>query len=250
MGGDSDLQRIDPDRPFDVLELRLAEIRDRHIEPAAHLTVGVLGKTDRARPGDPFQSRGDIDAVAHQIAVALLDDVAQMNADAKFYALVGRDARIALDHGVLHFERAAHRVDYAAELDDAAVAGALDDAAMMHGDCGINQIAAKGSEPSEDAIFVRPGEPAVADDVGHQDRRELPSFGHCSLRMPAVYHQSRRVAARSPHSCAWANGNFWGDLRTRKLVGVGPSSTAVLAQPRHYRTILERPLSARNGNSN
>ena len=61
-----------------------------------------------------------------------------MNADAKFDALVERDARVALDHGVLHFECAAHRIDYAAELDHAAVAGALDDAAMVHGDCGIN----------------------------------------------------------------------------------------------------------------
>jgi hypothetical protein len=34
---------------------------------------------------------GDIDAVAHQIAVALLDDVAQMDADTEFDALVGRD---------------------------------------------------------------------------------------------------------------------------------------------------------------
>jgi hypothetical protein len=32
---------------------------------------------------------------------------------------------------VLHFEGAAHRVDDAAELDDAAIAGALDDAAVM-----------------------------------------------------------------------------------------------------------------------
>ena len=39
--------------------------------------------------------------------------------------------------------RAAHRVDDAAELDDAAIAGALDDAPMMHGDRGIDQIAAQ-----------------------------------------------------------------------------------------------------------
>ena len=41
---------------------------------------------------------------------------------------VGRHARVALDHAVLHLDRAAHRVDHAAELDEAAVAGALDDA--------------------------------------------------------------------------------------------------------------------------
>ena len=66
----------------------------------------------------PFEPRGDIDAVAHQIAVALLDHVAEMNADAEFDALFGRQAAVALDHAVLHFDRAAHRVDHAAELDD------------------------------------------------------------------------------------------------------------------------------------
>jgi hypothetical protein len=61
----------------DPFHLRLGEIRDRHVEPAAHLTVGVLGQTNCARPGDPFQSRSDVDAVAHQVAGALLDDVAK-----------------------------------------------------------------------------------------------------------------------------------------------------------------------------
>ena len=67
----------------------------------------------------PFQPRGDIDAVAHQVAVALLDDVAEMNADAKLDAPVGRHAGVALDHRVLHFDRAAHRVDDAAKFDQA-----------------------------------------------------------------------------------------------------------------------------------
>ena len=133
-----------------------AEIGDGHIEPAAHLAIGVLGQADRAGRGDAFQPRGDVDAVAHEIAVALLDDIAEMNADAKFYALVGRDPRVALDHGVLHFERAAHRVDDAAELGDAAVASALDDAAMVHGDCGIDQIAAQRAQSRQGSIFVAP----------------------------------------------------------------------------------------------
>ena len=64
------------------LSLRLAEIGDREIEPRLHLPVGVLGEADRARRGDALQPRGDIDAVAHQVAVALLDDVAEMDADA------------------------------------------------------------------------------------------------------------------------------------------------------------------------
>ena len=162
---DADSKRINPDRLGDVLELGLAEIGDREIEPALHLSIGVLGKADLARLANALQPRGDVDAVAHQIAVALLDDVAQMNADAKFDALVERDPRVALDHRVLHFERAAHRVDDAAELDDAAVAGALDDAAMVHGDCGIDQIAAQRAQSRQSSIFVRAGEPAVADHI-------------------------------------------------------------------------------------
>ena len=91
---------------------------------------------------------------------------------------VGRDARVALDHGVLHFEGAAHRVDDAAELDDAAVAGALDDAAMMHGDCGIDQIAAQRAQSRQGSIFVRASEPAIADHIRDQNRRNLPGFAH------------------------------------------------------------------------
>ncbi len=83
-----------------------------------------------------------------------------MNADAKLDAPVGRHAGVALDHGVLHFDRAAHGVDDAAELDDRAVAGALDDAAVMHGDGGIDQIAAQRAQPRQRAILVRAGEPA------------------------------------------------------------------------------------------
>ena len=81
------------------------------------MPIGVLGEANRAGLGDPLQSRGDIDAVAHQIAIALLDDIAQMNADAELDAALGRHAGVALDHAVLHLDGAAHGVDHAAELD-------------------------------------------------------------------------------------------------------------------------------------
>ena len=170
----ADLQRIDPDRPFDVLELGRAEVGDRHVEPAAHLAVGVLGEADRAGIGDPFEARGDIDAIAHQIAVRLLDYVAEMDADAELDPALGRQTGIALDHAVLHLDCATHGVDHAAEFDEAAVAGPLDDAPVMQGDGRIDQVAAQRSEPGQRAILVRAGEPAVADYVRDQDRRNLP----------------------------------------------------------------------------
>ena len=91
---------------------------------------------------------------------------------------LGRQAGVALDHAVLHLDRAAHRVDDAAKLDENAVAGALDDAAMMRGDRGINQIAAQRAQPRQRSLLVGSGEPAVADNVGDQDRSDLPRFRH------------------------------------------------------------------------
>ena len=176
----------------------MAEIADHEIEPRAHLPVGVLGKTDRAGLGDAFQPRGDIDAVAHEIAVALLDDVAQMHADAEFDAAIRRHARVALDHRVLNFDRAPHRIDDAAELDERAVAGALDDAPVMHGDGRIDEVAAQRAQPRERAILVGAGQPAEADDVGGQDRRELPCFGHPPLTSRIASLAQPRIRATVP----------------------------------------------------
>ena len=89
------------------------------------------------------------------------------------------DLGVALDHRPLDFDGAVHGVDDAAELDDRAVAGALDDAAVMHGDGRIDQVAAKRPQPRQNPVLVGSGEPAVADDVGHQDRRELSGLAHC-----------------------------------------------------------------------
>ena len=101
----------------------------------------------------------------------------------------GGDAGVALDHRGLDFDRAAHGVDHAAELDDRAVAGALDDAAVMPA-MRVDQIAAQRPEPRQRAILVRPGEPAIADDIGHQNRGELPGLGHSS-GIPALRRPSK-----------------------------------------------------------
>jgi hypothetical protein len=137
-----DLQRIDPDRPSDVLELRRPEISDRHIEPAAHLAVGVLGQTDRARRSYPFQSRGDVDAVAHQVAISLLDHVAKMDADAEIDATIVRHANVTLDEALLHLDSATHRFDHAAKFGDESVASALDHPPVMGDDGRIDQVVA------------------------------------------------------------------------------------------------------------
>ena len=101
-----------------------------------------------------------------------------MNADAELYAAVLGDAGVALDHGALKLDGAAHGVDHAAELDDGAIAGPLDYAAVVNGDGGVDQIAAQGSQAREDAILIGRSQPGKADDVGRQNRCELSGLAH------------------------------------------------------------------------
>jgi hypothetical protein len=99
-----------------------------------------------------------------------------VNADAQLDLLIVGNAGVALAHAVLHLDGAAHGVDDAAEYDDVAVTGALDDAAVMHGDRRADQVAAERPEPGEHAILVGAGKPRIADNVGNQDRRQVPGL--------------------------------------------------------------------------
>jgi len=106
----------DPYRFGDVLEVDFAEIADREIEPRLHLAIGVFGETDGSRLGDTLQPRGDIDTITHKIAIALLDDVAKMDADAELDATLRRKPGVALDRAVLHLDGTTHGIHHAAEL--------------------------------------------------------------------------------------------------------------------------------------
>ena len=76
-----------------------------------------------------------------------------MNADAKLDATIGRQSGVALDEAVLNFDGAAHGVDHAAKLDEAAVPGSLHDAPAMRGDGRVDQIAA---QPPEARVGLAP----------------------------------------------------------------------------------------------
>jgi hypothetical protein len=103
----------------------------------------LLGQTNGTGLGDAFQSRCDIDAVAHQIAITLLDHIAQMDADAELDAALGRKPGVTLCHSILHLDGAAHGIDHTTKLDDAPVAGALHHATVMHRNGRIDQIASE-----------------------------------------------------------------------------------------------------------
>jgi hypothetical protein len=86
----------------------------------------------------------------------------------------------------LDFNGEIHCVDDAAEFDNCAVACALDDPAVMHRDGRINKVASERPQPRQNPVLVGSRKPRIADDVGHQDRGELPSLAHSRpLRTPS-----------------------------------------------------------------
>ncbi len=69
--------------------------------------------------------------------------------------LSARDTGVPLGHRLLHRDRTAHRIDDTGKLHQQAVAGGLDDAALVLGDLRIEKLMAQRLEAFERAFFVR-----------------------------------------------------------------------------------------------
>ena len=65
-----------------------------------------------------------------------------MDADPKLNAAARLKPSRALDHAALHLDGALHGVHHATELDNTPVAGALNDAAAVSGEGGVDEVAA------------------------------------------------------------------------------------------------------------
>jgi hypothetical protein len=139
----------------------------------------------------------DIETVAIEV-VALDDHIAEIDADAQFDAAVRRDTSVPLGYRLLHRDRAAHRIDDAGKFHQQAVAGGLDDAAVVLGDFRIEQLAAQRFEAFVRAFLVRPRQPRVPCHIGGgEDRSQTVSLGH--FASPAA----RR---RPDRNSSWSSG--------------------------------------------
>jgi hypothetical protein len=146
---------VDPHGPGNVFDLLLAQILKDKGQPVAHVIVDRIGDQHPAGIGQGLDARGDVDAVAVKV-VALDDYIAEIDADAQLDAAVCRDTRVPPGHCLLHRDRAAHRIDDARKFDQHAVAGGLDDAAVVFGDFRIDEFPAQCLEAFERAFLVRP----------------------------------------------------------------------------------------------
>ena len=91
-----------------------------------------------ARHSNPFEPRGNIDAVTEDIVV-VDNDVTQWMPMRNSIRLACGIVRVLLGHAALNFDGTSRCIDGAGKLDQHAVAGGLDDAAAMFGDCGVDK---------------------------------------------------------------------------------------------------------------
>jgi hypothetical protein len=77
-----------------------------------------------------------------------------VDANAEVDPLIRRDPSVALDHRFLDFKGRVHCVDDAPELDNRAVASALDNPAVVHGDGRIDQVASERPETRQNPVLV------------------------------------------------------------------------------------------------
>ena len=125
----------------------------------------------------------------------------------------------------------------------AAVAGALDDAPMMHGDGGVDQIAAQRPQPRQNPVLVGSGKPRIADDVGHQDRREFARFAHgATPPRPCQPFRVVREASQRRERNVDVFGLGHGALGSR--LGRGAGAEAGTESPACRMAVLSAPRAA------
>jgi len=98
--------------------------------------------------------------------VFLGNHVAKVDPDAKLDPFFLRGSPITLGHPALDLHAAPHRVHHARELREEAVAGGLDDAAMVLGDLGFDELPEVRPQPLVRALLIRAHQPRIPRHVG------------------------------------------------------------------------------------
>jgi hypothetical protein len=146
----------------------LSQILEDKGQPVTDVVMDGIGDEHPAGIGQGFDPRSDVDPIAINV-VGLDDDVAEIDADTQLDAIVRLDAGVPRGHPLLHFDRAAHRIDDAGKFHQHAVAGGLDNAAAVLGDLRIEELAAQRFEAFVRAFLVRPHQPRIPRDISGED---------------------------------------------------------------------------------
>src|ERR1700731_380651 len=171
-----EIDRIDFDRSGDVLQVLTAELAKLQLEFAFDLVERLTGYANATALGDAFKPGCHVNTITKYIAL-VLDDVADIDADAEFDALVRGHSGVALDHGALDFHTTSHGVHRACELDQHAVAGGFDDTASVFSDARIDQLATVRLERGEGSHLIDTHQAAVAHYIRCQNGRQPALHG-------------------------------------------------------------------------
>ena len=72
----------------------------------------------------------------------------------------------------------------------------------MESDGRVDEVAAQCAQPRKRPLLVGAGEPAIADNIGDQDRRKFPGLAHSSgipaLRRPSYVRSAISTKRGSP----------------------------------------------------
>src|SRR5260370_42536615 len=98
-----------------MLQYSIAQIIECELGLASDLLKGISRDANTARLALIFDTRGDIDTVAENVAI-VDDDVADVNADAKFDPDILWDVSILHGHAALNFDRTARTIYAPAKL--------------------------------------------------------------------------------------------------------------------------------------
>ena len=155
----------------DVLHFLRADIGELHGQLVGHLLMHGARHADAADLGEPFETRGDVDAVAEQIAVAL-DHVADGDADAEGHLPARRIGHVAGPQAFLDVDGAAHGFDRARKFGEHRVARRVEDAAARLGDEVVGDGTIGGETPQR-LLFVLGHQPGIAGNISRKNRRDL-----------------------------------------------------------------------------
>ena len=129
------------------------KILEADLDLVPDMVVGGAGDHDPARLRNAFKARRDIDAVAIEIA-ALDHDITEIDTDAQHDVAILGQIAVGGGHASLQLDRTLHGIDRAAELDQHAIAGHLENPALVPGDQRLQHLLASRLESRQRAGFV------------------------------------------------------------------------------------------------
>ena len=168
----------------------------RNSYPSGSFPVGRAREADAAALGQALQAGGDVDAVSVE-ALALDDDIAQIDPDSEPHLAGGRQVGVPGLEGALDLDGALDSVHDAGELRQHVVAGGVHDAPAMAGHRGGDHRAGLG-DGADGRHLVVAHEPAIPLHIGAHDGGELPLHG-TRIHGTEFYPRPRRTLRPARH---------------------------------------------------